>query len=232
MNYIWDLIIKAKNQGVDHNKVTFTQAEIYSPYMEMSFENLNFNNIEEDSVIEINAWYRYLEIFKDLLNVNFEEHKDVKEVLFDIIIHYLGSVDLYSGISKIDIYKALLFKDIKTGILGNEIKESIEIFNKVELDIFLDGLVNIYKCNTSLHTFKKVLREIFKNSIVYINKSKPKDIYVYIGEKYSKEKEGKLNIINNTFLPINMNKFIFWDKHFGILGLDETMKIENIVMVN
>ncbi|HBJ1646477.1 TPA: hypothetical protein LA462_000947, partial [Clostridium botulinum] len=58
-----------------------------------------------------------------------------------------------------------------------------------------------------------------------------KDIYIYLSEVEDKILKGKINAIINTFLPINMNVYLFWDKHFGILGSDNTMKIDDIVMI-
>ena len=95
----------------------------------------------------------------------------------------------------------------------------------------MDGLINLYSCNVSLHLFKKVLLSIFRNNIIYINKRKPKDIYIYIAKDKSDELDAKMSILIETFLPINMNPMVFWNKHFGILGADKTMKIDEISLV-
>ena len=41
MNYIWNILINAEQRGLDRRNITFKEAEIYSPYMEMAFENIN-----------------------------------------------------------------------------------------------------------------------------------------------------------------------------------------------
>ena len=82
-----------------------------------------------------------------------------------------------------------------------------------------------------LQLFNKVLRKVFKNSIVYSNKEKPKNMYIYLGEIETEELKNKIDVILDTFLSIDMKPLIFWNQHFGILGLDNTMKNDEIVMV-
>ena len=62
MNYIWDIIIKARQLGIDETKIKFIAAKSYSPYMELSNENINFKDIEQE--VELNPYYRFFEIFK------------------------------------------------------------------------------------------------------------------------------------------------------------------------
>ena len=232
MNYIWNILINAEQRGLDRRNITFKEAEIYSPYMEMAFENINEMDFDENSIIEINPWYRFYDIFKDLFNINLTENKELREVLFDILIHYLGNIDSNIGLCKKQVCKNLLLKDINAEVYGEYLNKNISAFSSEELDCFLDGLINLYSCNTSLIILKKVLRKVFKNNIVYINKDKPKDVYIYLGVIYSTKDDAKITMIINTFLPINMNPFVFWDKHFGILGVEKTMKLDEIVMVN
>ena len=58
MNYIWDIIIKARQLGIDETKIKFIAAKSYSPYMELSNENINFKDIEQE--VELNPYYRFL----------------------------------------------------------------------------------------------------------------------------------------------------------------------------
>lgn len=232
MNYIWNILINADKKGINRNRITFKKADIYSPYMEIAFENINEIDFTEDTIIEMNPWYRFHEIFKDLLDINFTESEDLKEVLFDIVIHYLGNIDSHIGLCRKQVIKNLLIKDINNYVYGSYIKENFKVFNGYERDSFLDGLINIYECNTSLMIFKKIVRQIFTNNIIYINKDNPKDIYIYLGQRYTDENNSKIKMIIDIFLPLNMREIIFWDKHFGIIGMEQSMIVEEIVMVN
>ncbi|WP_252234930.1 hypothetical protein [Clostridium sp. ZS1] len=231
MNYIYDIFIKAIEENAPTEEIKFKQAEIYSPYMELAIQNINTSKLPQSEYIEINALYRFQEIFGELFDINFKENTELKNVLFDILIHYLCELDLKQGLNKNEFYKKFLFKDVINNVYGEELAKDILCFNKEETDVFLNSFITLYKTGTSLQLFNKILAKIFKYSIVYLNKESSKDIYIYLSEVEDKILKGKINAIINTFLPINMNVYLFWDKHFGILGSDNTMKIDDIVMI-
>lgn len=231
MSYIWEMLLNADKQNISRKGIKFVHANVCSPYMEISFNELNSTSLPESNIIEVNECYRFYEIFKDLFNINLEESQELREVLLDILLHYLAELDLKRGLTKTEFYKKFLRNDIWNAVFGEKLAKDILCFEKEELDILLSGFITLYKTGTSLQLFKKVLRKIFKNSIVYISKERPKNIYIYLAKKYDEELEIKINVIIETFLSINMNPLIFWDKHFGIIGLDNTMKINETVMV-
>lgn len=232
MNYIWEVLLKADKEGVPRKDLKFVQAEICSPYMEVSFNDLNSTSLPEDNIIEVNEKYRFYEIFKDLFNINFKEDKELRNVLLDIVLHYLGELDLKQGLVKKEFYKKFLLKDILNGEFGEKLTENILYFKKEELDVFLDGFITLYKTGISLELFSKVLTKIFKGSIIYSNQEQTKKIYIYLDQEKTKELEIKIEILLDTFLAINMRPLIFWNKHFGIFGLENTMKIDEIVMID
>ncbi|AGF55350.1 hypothetical protein B0P06_000562 [Clostridium saccharoperbutylacetonicum] len=231
MNYIWEALLKADKEKIPRGDIKFIPAEIYSPYIEVALEHLNSVSLPEDKVIEVNQYYRFYEVFKDLFNINVQESREFREVLLDILLHYLGELDLKQGLNKTEIYKRFLYKDILNEVYGEKLAKDIRSFDNKERDVLLNGFVTLYKTGTSIQLLKKIIKEIFKNSIVYLNKDKPKSIYIYLDEVKEKKLENKIEVVLETFLPINMEPFIFWDKHFGIIGLDYTMRINEIVMV-
>jgi hypothetical protein len=232
MNYIWDILLKADEQSIPREDIKFVQADICSPYMEIAFNDINSTSLPEDNIVEVNECYRFYEIFKDLFNINVQESKELRGILLDILLHYLGELDFKAGLCKTEFYKVFLMRDIVNGVFGDQLTKNINCFEKEELDVFLNGLITLYKTGVSLELFNKILRKIFKNSIVYSNKEQSKCIYVYLDEVKTKDNEKKLEAILDTFLSIEMKLFIFFDKHFGILGLDNTMKNGEIVMID
>jgi len=232
VNYIWEALLKADKQKIHRKQVKFVRPEICSPYMEIASDDLNSKLLPENNIIEVNEYYRFYEIFKDLFNINVQESKELRDTLLDILLHYLGELDLKRGLCKKEFYKDFLMKDIVIGVFGDTLAENINCFEKEECDVLLNGLITLYKTGVSLELFNKVLRKIFKSSIVYSNKEQPKRIYIYLDEVKTKKREKKINAILDTFLSIDMKSFIFWDKHFGILGIDNTMKNGETVMVD
>ena len=231
MNYIWEALLKADKQKIHRKNIKFIKSEICSPYMEIAFDDLNSTSLPENNIIEVNECYRFYEIFKDLFNINVEESKELREVLLDILLHYLGELDLKRGLCKTEFYKKFLMKDILNKVFGEKLANNIHYFEKEECEILLNGFITLYKTGVSLQLFNKILRKIFKNSIVYSNKEKPKNMYIYLGEVETEELKNKIDVILDTFLSIDMKPLIFWNQHFGILGLNNTMKNDEIVMV-
>lgn len=231
MNYIWEVLLKADKQKIHRKKIKFIKSEICSPYMELACEDLNATSLPENNIIEINEFYRFYEIFKDLFNINIKESMELREVLLDILLHYLGEIDLKKGLCITEFYKDFIFKDILNEVFGDKLTHNIHYFEQEEYEVVLNGFVTLYKTGVSLQLFNDILRKVFKKSIVYSNKEKPKNIYIYLGEIKTKELRNKIEVILDTFLSIDMKPLIFWNQHFGIIGLNNTMKNDEIVMV-
>lgn len=236
MNYIWDVLLKADKQKLSRHKVTFVPAKSYSPYMEISFVDLNTNTLPEDNLIEVNPYYRFHDLFKDFLQVNVENGEELieatkfREVLFDIVMHYLAEIDLQQGFRKEEFYKRFIKEEMYRGIFGKEISKAVQEFNKEELDALLSGLITLYATGISLQLFNKVMRKIFKNNRIYVNKDDKKEILIYIGETKNEKLIRKIETIIDMFLPINMKFYVYWERHFGIIGINETMKIDEMAI--
>ena len=66
MNFLWDIALRAKEQGFKKEELFFKQAEEYSPYFEQSFSCVNETKVTSP-VIESNLLYRFADIFQDIL---------------------------------------------------------------------------------------------------------------------------------------------------------------------
>ena len=66
MNCLWEVMLKAKEQGVPEKNIRFQVSRAFSPYMEVSCPCLNQDTLEDIPVIEVNPYYRFYSIFKDL----------------------------------------------------------------------------------------------------------------------------------------------------------------------
>lgn len=76
------MLLKADKENIPREDIKFVQANICSPYMEMAFDDINSTSIPEDNIVEVNEYYRFYEIFKDLFNINIQESKELRQVLF------------------------------------------------------------------------------------------------------------------------------------------------------
>lgn len=246
MNYIWDLIIEVEKRGIQKEQLKFVKAKSYSPYMELAFEDLNKKVFEENDKkamkghyrknnkttyeIEVNPYYRFYEIFRDMYSYDDKEYGELKEVLFDLLIHLLSGTDSYMGMNKWEFYKELLLEDIKNQFFGSNVYQQFLVFTEVERQYLLARILMIYELGESLLLFKETIHTIFKNSAIYINKREKDEILIYLGVKKSKKQEEKLAFILDFFLPVKYEIRLYWDKHFGIIGENRTMYVNQIVL--
>jgi hypothetical protein len=226
MNYIWDLIVKAKNEDIDLKEIEFRLANSYSPYMELSNQEINFSEIESE--IEINPYYRFLEIFKSLFLPNYNKYEELRNNILDIMIHFLTEIDIYQGMDKVEYHKKFIYEEIKNGYFGDIVKKGIENLDFKEKNILLRNIYKFYNTGNHIYHLKETIKQIFENSIVYVNNDNINEILIYISQFQTQENLIKLKLIKKLFLPLNFKVKAYWGKHFGIIGVIETMKIGEI----
>ncbi len=228
MNYVWDLLIKAGQSGVQKKNIKFKAAESYSPYMELSNEALNFCRIEHE--VEINPYYRYFEIFKDMFNINNTEDKEFRDSLFDIAVHFLADIDIMQGMNKNEYYLRFILRDMDNGLFGASVKEKIGLFSKEEKDMLAGNILRLYITGEALYLLKDTVRKIFKSSTIYANYETLDELLFFINYKRNETNEKKLELIKEIFLPVKFRTEVYWKDHFGIIDVDETMKIDSIAL--
>ncbi|OPZ93216.1 MAG: hypothetical protein BWY74_01221 [Firmicutes bacterium ADurb.Bin419] len=228
MNYVRDILINLRQIGIEEKYLKFLAAKSYSPYMEISDSCINFVKIEEE--IEVNPYYRYYEIFKDLFNINNTEDIELRETLFDIVMHFIADIDAMSGMTKREYYLSFIIDDILKGILGDRIKKSFQVFDTKEKLIIAENLIKMYKTGQTLYLLKDTVRNIFKNTTIYANYDVKNEFIFYIPYAMSELNEAKIEFIKEFFLPIKFRTEIYWEDHFGVIEAEETMRIDSIAI--
>lgn len=232
-NYIWYPLTNFVE--VENSKFKFCLSEVLSPYTELNLEAINEvkNNIEsmKHQVLEVNPFLRFSEIFYLLLEPNnYKNNKKLKNCIFNILIHFLGELDLYLGQNKKDIIIKEMVKNIEKGAFGEKIRDDFKIFKEYEKVIIVDGLYCMYNYLDMLESFKKVFKAIFLDSIIYDRLTSETNIVIYLNYKKTKENKTKVEFIKEMFLPLGLEIDLFWEKHFGVIGVDITMRIGEIAI--
>ena len=227
MNYIWDLIVKAKQENMALRDLSFKLPKVYSSYLELSADALNFKQLKEE--IEVNPYYRFFSIFKDLFEPNYQQNQELRAVLLDILVHFLGQIDLYQGMTKTEYHKSFIYRELLQGCFGPIVRSGIRKFSQDERNILIDNIYKFYHTGDQIFYFKKSIKQIFKNSIVYINQDQAREnkneILLYIAANPKGKNKKKLKVIETLFLPIDFVTITYWQYHFGIIDLHKTMKI-------
>jgi hypothetical protein len=228
MNYVWDLVIAAHQTGIPIEQLTFTPAKIYSPYMELSNEHLNFKQIEPE--IELNPYYRFYEIFKDLFDINNDDDWELRNVLFDIIIHFLTGIDLRQGMNKTEFYLRFIHREIAAGRFGPAVRKKFALFTEVEQNIVVENVYQLLITGEMFYLLKDTMRRIFKHAMIYANYETANELLFFIACEKTDLNVLKLEVIKELFLPLQFVTLTYWQDHFGVIGRDETMHMDHIAL--
>ena len=230
MNYMWQALLRGVAGGVAKEDIPFIPSKIANPYREVFFSDVNKTEVVAGEPIEVNALYRYASVFEALIDARLVDHDELRLKLFDILAHYISELDLREGYCRAVYYAKFLREDILGGVFGEENAQGIDFFSPSEQRHVLSGLTKAYQSGMSLKLFAKLLRELYPNSITYLGKKERAEFLVYIGKKKTKELEAQVKLICDMLVPADYDVILFWEMHFGIIGIDETMEIGEIMM--
>ena len=218
----------------DNENINFEIAEIISPYIEVNMSNIN--NIQSeiettDVKVEINPFIRFNEIFQIITYPDFENMEiELKKSLVNILFHLLGEMDLYLGQNKKDIIVKEMRKDIENGCFGKDSTNFFKLFKEYEKHIIVDILYDMYCYLNMIEAFKKSIKKIFKDSIIYDNLSSDTNLVIYLNYMKTEENIKKVEFLKEIFLPIGLELDLFWEYHFGVIGVEITMRIGEIAV--
>ena len=230
MNYLWEVMLKAKEQGISKESIRFLVARNYSAYMEVSNIFLNQEELEEEIQIEINPYYRFYDIFKGLYEPEMREFPNIRKSLTNLIFHMLAENDSLSGMTKEEYYKKMLYKDLKNEVFGKEASEVMGMLNREEQEIILSGLLRQYQTGSSLDIFKDMVEALIPENIIYHSNENFYEILVYIGARKEKRIASRVEFLVDMFVDLPYHVDIYYEHHFGILGVEPTMKIDEIAL--
>lgn len=230
MNYIWDTVIKAAWQGIASEKITFAAADSFSPYIEVAFENINTVSLDQTPTVEINPYYRFVDIFVKLTDSNLSGNEELRAVLFDIVTHYLLFLDVKQGLCKYEYYAKYIRQDLEQGVFGSELKDSISAFTIDEFHTVVRSMITLHETHASVYLFKQIVRRIFINSIIYYRSEEKPEVLIYLGTYETEITSQKIRALLALFLPLGFAFRLYWEKHFGIIDMEQTMGIENIII--
>ena len=90
--------------------------------------------------------------------------------------------------------------------------------------------MNSFRVGSALPIFLDMINGLVKDSIVYHNNEFPDEIFIYTGLKRERSLEQRIRFLIDTFLDIRYRAEVFYEYHFGIIGVEETMQIDEIAI--
>ena len=229
MNYAWEAALVADRMGIRRENLRFVPAEDGSPYTELVQEMLNGQELEEAEA-KINPLYRFAEVFSSVFDRNIEDYRQTREAFFRVFMQYMVQLDLRQGLSRQEYAVGFLFRDILAGVFGPEAAWVIQTFGGDRLRHLLRLILKLYRCGSSVGLFREVMRFLYPDSLVYASNDEVRELLIYVGVKETEGEKGKLDFLKGMFLPVNYRVFLFWEHHFGIIGVEETMELDKMVL--
>lgn len=235
MRYLWEVLLAAGTEQIPEEKLRFVHAPRGSGYMELSLPCLNQPWLEEDGQpgeirIEVNTYYRFYEIFYGMFPPDPMDFPSLRESLTNLSLHMLAQNDVRKGMTREDCHKRLLAKEIINGDFGAAAKSVFLSMDRKEQEKLLSGWLNSYRAGSALPVFLDMVHGLVADSIVYHNNAEPDEILIYTGLRKERGLEQRIQFLIDTFLDIRYHAEVFYEYHFGIIGVEETMRIDEIAI--
>ncbi len=229
MNCVWEVVLKAKKSGYGLEELIFINSQSPSPYTESSFDFLNSDTVEGRE-IEINPLYRFATQLGEIFLPDVVGYENVRAMFLDVMFHYVAVWDLRSGGDKKELRAMYILREIQEGRFLKSMRETLlELeFNKAKRIIFC--LLDLYKCKDYITIFRKALKELYPKANLYIHSENLRKLILFTGVDKTKKDMERIEMLKELFLPISYEIDIFWKYHFGIIGIQESMKIGKMAL--
>lgn len=230
MNYLWEILLQAKEQGIGEENIRFCPARSYSPYMELAEEYLNISRLEEPYIVEVNPNYRFQKVFQTLFHPDVVDYPALRRGLFQLLFHQLGKNDIRAGMTREEYYKKLLGSAFEREEYGTDNAKAYALFQGIERQILLEALLTLYREGDSIELFRHVMTALIPKCIVYGSNDDPYELLIYIDRRKSEALEHKVQFILKCFMNIRYRAELYYEYHFGIIGMEETMQVDEIAI--
>ena len=215
--YIWEDYQPDKKYSV-----ALTADEIFSPFI----ENFQLGYEKERYV---NPLIRFGDIFRPLFaeqafqSIAKSDRKELENILF----HYLAQLDRKCGISYPAICYYLLDRKIMAGGYGAKIKELYAALQEKEQLTIQFYLYKYNQHKRRKYYYKEAVEALFPGSRLYFYQDEGKFL-VYLPYAQSAYKQKLMQLVELLFMDLTVEVRLFWQYHFGIIGNQKTMILDEI----
>lgn len=228
--YIWSVIQDYLNNDKSEKNIRFIIPEnSISAYLEVNNDVLS-NNSAAGNEIFVNPFLRFNDYILEYSESDTDSEKATKEALNNLILHLFGNIDLLEGMNAYDIILSIIAKNVENGEFGENAKIYFEYLSKDEKRIVAKYLKKYYDEESSMNIFLRVFKEIFLDSIVYLDRLKKRNIVLYVNYKKTKENRMKIKLLTELFIPLDYKVRTMWENHVGVIGVEETLKIGEMIV--
>ena len=114
---------------------------------------------------------------------------------------------------------------------GRKAKSAIQLFSSYEKKYNVLALMYVISSRNYREIFKWLFQEIYQDSIIYKSMDCANELYIYVGSAETQEERKRVQFLLDTFLPIGVRTEVFYQEHFGILEVEETMILDKVLLI-
>ena len=211
MSYIW--------QNYSATKDFYIEERPLSPYLEVGNETEN--------KIGVNPVPRFYKIFAPFFKTDFEEKNF--DALENILFHYLAQLDLKSGKHLTSFLESELDKEIREDVFGIEARKIYLSLSENERRIFLIYLQRHESAQGLKNFFFQAVAQFFLGSKFYFYEPEKKFL-ICLPYFETEHRKNLLDLLVFFLFDMGAAYEFFWNCHFGVIGEDETMHLDELVI--
>ncbi len=230
MNYVWEVLLAARKTEIGEAGLRFYPEREPNPYVEVSFAEMNLTALE-DAEVGVNPLYRFSDIFSEMFAPDIHAYEKARNLFLDVFMHYMARADLLSGMHRQEYYLWFLREDVLGKVYGERAAEAFSLFDKTEQRRIAAALLSLYRSGHGKAMFRELVTSLYENAIVYEGRDRAEALYLYVGKRETEAERKKVGFLTDTFLPVNEEVEVFYDSHFGIVDLEETMILDRVMLV-
>lgn len=229
MNFMWDMAIRAGEQGRPEQELFFCQAKEYSPFFEPAFPCLNETKVETGR-IELNLLYRFADIFQDILAWEGEDRETgayarFREFFIDAVLHAILYTDLRDGLTRREVSIRKIQEELLDGSFFRGAAGDFAGMDAGEQYRLASLVLSQMETGSSLGMFRRALKILYPKCLLYQFREDGKKLILYIGMEGTETEKSRFRFVETMFLPVGYELKVFWKYHFGIVGIEGTMRL-------
>lgn len=215
MKYLW--------QAYDETKIYNVPKKLVEPYSEVQDD--------DGKCVMVSPFFRFEPIFSALIEAWQDKsiNENVIKEIENIVYHYLAHLDRVAGLRFCFIVEALIERELLQGSGGMQVKEQYERLTAAEKRLLLHFLME-KKLRRNKKSFFCQAVTTFLGPVQMYYYSYEKKFFLCIPGRKSDERNSKFELIRDLFFDVTGELEVFWDKHIGFIGREETMKIGQVIV--
>lgn len=230
MNYVWEVLLAAREMKTGDAELHFYPEQAPSPYVEVSFAEMNLT-APEDAEVGVNPLYRFSDVFSEMFAPDVHAYEKARSLFLDVFLHCMARSDLLSGMHRQEYYLRFLREDLLGKVCGGRAAEAFSLFDIREQKRIVAALFSLYRSGHGKALFRELVTALYENAIIYEDRDRAESLYLYVGKRETAEERKRVEFLTDTFLPVNEEVKVFYDSHFGVMDLEETMVMDRVMLI-